>query len=123
MVMAGNSRLAYHAVPRVLAPNDKEPIPLCLEPCKTKAAEELKETSVSSCDKCERSNETRSKDTETPCKRTKYDIEEISLGCAGNSSVLAEETVEAKLLRKYLSMSRININIRQVLAPGKTFPS
>lgn len=78
MIMAGNSRLAYHAVPRILSPLkqpgrlDKAALPACL-----------------------------SRGEEETC----VDCSEIAI------------------LEQYLTTSRINVNVRQVLGPGKEFPS
>lgn len=76
MIMAGDSRLAYHAVPRILAPKKltgEAALPAWL----SKGQEE----------------------TDVDCR------EEIAL------------------LEQYLTTSRINVNVRQVLGPGKEFPS
>ena len=76
MIMSGDSRLAYHAVPRILAPKKltgEEALPAFL----SKGEEE----------------------TAVDCKD------------------------EIAILEQYLTTSRINVNVRQVLAPGKEFPS
>ena len=76
MIMSGDSRLAYHAVPRILAPKkltDEAALPACLSK--------------------------REEGTAVDCR------EEISI------------------LEQYLTTSRINVNVRQVLVPGKEFPS
>ena len=76
MIMAGDSRLAYHAVPRILAPKKRTgeaALPTCLS-----GGEE--ETSV--------------------------DLSE-----------------EIGILEQYLTTSRINVNVRQVLGQGKEFPT
>ena len=127
MVMAGNSRLAYHAVPRILAPNKDHPIPTCLEPhfntSPESFTEKRKETSLSTSDKKEGTECRRVKECETRYKRTKYDAD-VSGECGTDSSASSFiETTETKLVRQYLSTSRININIRQVLAAGQTFPN
>ena len=75
MIMAGNSRLAYHAVPRILAPPkraDEAALPACLLRGEVE---------------------------------TKGD-------CIENNTILEQ----------YLTTSRINVNVRQVLGPGKEFP-
>jgi len=76
MIMARDSRLAYHAVPRILAPKKRTgdaALPACLSREKEKTAE----------------------------------------GCGE----------EIAILEQYLGTSRINVNVRQVLGPGKVFPS
>ena len=76
MIMSGDSRLAYHAVPRILAPKKltgEAALPAFL----SKGEEE----------------------TAVDCKD------------------------EIAILEQYLTTSRINVNVRQVLAPGKEFPS
>ena len=76
MIMAGDSRLAYHAVPRILAPKrctGDSALPACLS---------------------------RGKET------TAVDCRE-----------------DIAILEQYLATSRINVNVRQVLGPGKEFPS
>ena len=75
MIMAGYSRLAYHAVPRILAtPRDagKRALPECL----------LRQE-----------------------KETGGDCSE-----------------QNAILEQYCASSRINVNVRQVLGPGKEFP-
>lgn len=126
--MAGNSRLAYHAVPRILSPNDEQTLPLCLEPYidsanLKKSSEKLEETVVISSEG-PKNIQFCPEEIEICCKRTKYQSEESSSECVeGASGNSLEETTEIRLLREYLAISRININIRQVLAPGQTFPS
>ena len=74
MIMAGDSRLAYHAVPRILAPKKltgEAALPACL----SKGEEE----------------------TAVDCRK------------------------EIAILERYLSTSRINVNVRQVLGPEKNF--
>lgn len=76
MIMARNSRLAYHAVPRILSPPTyagAQSLPLCLMKDKDKPSE----------------------------------------NCSEKDDVILEH---------YLTSSRINVNVRQVLAPGKEFP-
>lgn len=76
MIMAGDSRLAYHAVPRILAPKKRTgeaALPACLS----------------------RGEEERSPDYSD----------------------------DIAILEQYLTTSRINVNVRQVLGPGKKFPS
>ena len=78
MIMAGDSRLAYHAVPRILAPNKRmgeAALPACLS----------------------RGEEETSRD---------YSARD-----------------DIAILEQYLTTSRINVNVRQVLGPGKKFPS
>ena len=75
MIMAGDSRLAYHAVPRILAPPrdaGERGLPECL----------LRQE-----------------------KETGGDCSE-----------------QNAILEQYLASSRINVNVRQVLGPGKEFP-
>lgn len=76
MIMAGNSRLAYHAVPRILPPSTHpgaQSLPLCLR-----------------------------KDKDKPG------------GMCGEKDDI--------ILEHYICTSRINVNVRQVLGPGKEFP-
>lgn len=75
MIMAGDSRLAYHAVPRILAPPR---------------------------DAGERAL------PEYLLRREK----ETSADCSEKNAILEQ----------YLATSRINVNVRQVLGPGKEFP-
>lgn len=75
MIMAGNSRLAYHAVPRILAP-PKHASEAALPACLLRGEVD-----------------------------TKGD-------CIENNAILEQ----------YLATSRINVNVRQVLGPGKEFP-
>ena len=75
MIMAADSRLAYHAVPRILAPPrhaGEAALPVCL-----------------------------SRGEEETCRD--YDQKNA-------------------ILERYLATSRINVNVRQVLGPGKEFP-
>ena len=76
MIMAGDSRLAYHAVPRILAPK-KLGGEAALPPCLSRGEEET------------------------------------ALDCGE----------EIAILERYLTTSRINVNVRQVLGQGKEFPS
>lgn len=76
MIMAGDSRLAYHAVPRILAPK-KRTGEAALPACLSRGGEETSR---------------------------------------GYSDDIA-------ILEQYLTTSRINVNVRQVLGPGKKFPS
>lgn len=74
MIMAGDSRLAYHAVPRILAPPRQtgEPaLPACL--------------------------------------------------LRGEGETGGDCSEKNAILEQYLATSRINVNIRQVLGPGKEF--
>lgn len=130
MVMAGKSRLVYHAVPRVLAPNEDQQIPSCLErDCNTtaesisKTRQETGEISVSIYEeKIERNSEQFRDERETLCKRARY--EEVTDDNGRDSFICSStDTTETRLIRQYLSSSRININIRQVLAEGQAFPS
>ncbi|XP_020614289.1 nucleic acid dioxygenase ALKBH1-like [Orbicella faveolata] len=75
MIMAGDSRLAYHAVPRILAPKKRTgeaALPACLS--------------------------------------------------RGEEETSAHCSEEIAILEQYLTTSRINVNVRQVLGPGKEFP-
>ncbi|XP_078352398.1 nucleic acid dioxygenase ALKBH1-like [Oculina patagonica] len=78
MIMAGDSRLAYHAVPRILAPprHAGEPALPVLPACLLRGEEET------------------------------------GRDCSEKNAIL----------ERYLSTSRINVNVRQVLEPGKEFP-
>lgn len=124
MVMAGNSRLAYHAVPRILAPSEEQPIPLSLE-------SETNSTTPQKSSALPLLPSMRGKCNQSPCeednirhKRTKYEFEEdISSGDVEASETTSVKAKEFRLMRQYLSSSRININIRQVLSPGQVFPS
>lgn len=76
MIMAGDSRLAYHAVPRVLAPKKRTgeaALPACLS--------------------------------------------------RGEDETSRDYSDDIAILEQYLTTSRINVNVRQVLGPGKKFIS
>ena len=75
MIMAGDSRLAYHAVPRILAPQKRTgeaASPACLSRRKEETSRDYSE--------------------------------------------------DISILEQYITTSRINVNVRQVLGPGKEFP-
>lgn len=130
MVMAGKSRLAYHAVPRVLSPpGDQESIPSCLKPpCFDSSRHGLLSyqskgtNSISTNEQSEHKAERR-ETGELVNKRKKLDGNEefLSEECASGVNLSLEET-QTDLILQYLSCSRININIRQVLQTGQNFP-
>ncbi len=78
MIMAGDSRLAYHAVPRILSP-----------------PRHVGEQALPALSECLLRGE-----------------EETGRDCSEKNVVL----------ERYLATSRINVNVRQVLGPGKEFP-
>ncbi|XP_031569307.1 nucleic acid dioxygenase ALKBH1-like [Actinia tenebrosa] len=124
MVMAGKSRLAYHAVPRVLSPpSDQKSIPSCLKPpCFDQSQHKLLSCPSKAMDTISTNEQSEHKTVrreagELLTKRKNLDGEE----CASGVSLSLEKT-ETDLILQYLSCSRININIRQVLRTGQSFP-
>jgi len=108
VIMSEESRLAYHGVPKILAPSDDEPVPRAL------SSEMLQQSST--CPYC-RGGESLVVD----------DKKKDSALCRGHS---LEDPAEMKLCQRtsccveavsswddfesYLSVSRINLNVRQV---------
>lgn len=96
-VMSGQSRLVYHAVPRIMQSNSLEECIFTVKSCDKTDAKSCDRTScVKSCDKCTSRCMVNDKD---------------------------QPTEDERLFRDYLNCTRININVRQVLKPNETFPS
>jgi len=98
VVMAGESRLSYHGVPKIL------------------------KSSNDSWD-CDLDGNEGVLNEVPEAKRIKLGTCELHSGCEWSSSILADAVNTAEwnsFLANYASTSRINLNIRQVLFPEQT---
>lgn len=108
-VMMGPSRLAYHAIPRILA---------CSRNIKQ---QESSMKSTNYVDKSDNSKQNIPNDSVVNIE----DFDEIN---AKNICKINENIKRTFLnlnwqpFEQYLTQSRINLNVRQVLKPGQTFP-
>ncbi len=123
-VMSGPSRLAYHAIPRVLPYDDGE-LPQCLEADTVKASgeQQIKENDCQACSALSLESDTsteRQVATDRlacPCGRHSCDA------CMLNQAIaMTVQSLNWKQYAEYIQTHRINLNVRQVLEPGQTLP-
>ena len=122
--MSGTSRLAYHAVPRVLpSPNHGVPLPQCLRMCEC--------LEVHRDEACDSEQQFEQKCT---CSGNKRNVNgsKVEKDAKFESMCFCQKNLDHKICKcesgsefapyfDYLRTSRINMNVRQVLAPGQTF--
>ena len=125
--MSGESRAAFHAVPRIIKVAEQDELPVCLrwkselfsqsaELCKTSQTESL-------------NNSMREEiQTAEQCANEELQIPETSCCCNESTCFKRKEKTRMVLSEEnwkpfslYLSKTRININVRQVHEKGKTF--
>ncbi len=114
VIMSGPSRLAYHGIPRVLPPSPLHPVPHCLhrdqlDNCicmntDTRIEDEIKQAT----DKVLKTDQDTTSDTEN----------EQSTQVCSDCCELANSW---DTFVDYLSVSRININVRQVVSENFKF--
>lgn len=109
VIMSGPSRLAYHGVPRVLTPSSTHTVPYCLR------REQLENCA------CTKTRGTKSESELTTVKVSRRKDEHVT-ECGKNSACQEACPVCYQLANlwnmfvEYLSVSRININVRQVVS-------
>lgn len=120
-VMSGQSRLVYHAVPRIMQSNSLEESIFTEKSCNKTDAKSCDKIDVKSCDK----NDAKScdKTDAKSCDKTSCvkSCDKCTSKCMVNDK--DQPTEDERLFRDYLNCTRININVRQVLKPNEKFPS
>ena len=116
--MSGESRAAFHAVPRIIKVDGPDGLPDCLR-WKPELFSQRGEVSQTSKEESLRGEISRA--------REEFQIAEISCCCKESSRLESREKTkmilsaeEWKPFSIYLSKTRININVRQVHERGRT---
>ena len=116
VIMSGDSRLAYHGVPRVLPPATGTEVPDCL------SVDGLRQQmqSEGGCVCQKRMEISRDIDEKAAGTRTRDEVPEGDRHCSACPS--CQELVHSwPMFVTYLSVSRINVNVRQVVSEKRTF--
>ncbi|XP_005096742.1 nucleic acid dioxygenase ALKBH1 [Aplysia californica] len=130
-IMSGSSRLSYHAVPKILAPPAEQPVPKCfsLHPEEESLAPQSSETCGS---RNAVTKDAQELDSESDAASGFSTTEQQIGNSCSNDTCLRDSVVkdvnesikhvmsslEFKPFEVYITSSRINLNIRQVLPPG-----
>ena len=114
VIMSGDARLAYHGVPRILAPSGEAVVPACLTACAM--AHSLHHSDIK-----------LRADEESECHKKERTCENTGSGKCDPDGGYCDHSCHHELVPNwsdfvtYLSMSRINVNVRQVVSDQHKF--
>ncbi|XP_077992481.1 nucleic acid dioxygenase ALKBH1-like [Glandiceps talaboti] len=148
MIMSGDTRWCYHAVPRILPPGKSKPLPdgfsmsplhnkdcdVCINVAPQSSEEMVTAVADGTCDS--ETTEVNSLQSQTKCTERTLETNHIDLHTKCNLSTFSDvfdqfdkdmkflsQEDNWKPFAEYLHGTRINFNVRQVVKAGDIFPS